>query len=228
MANRKQPDYIPRRDFLFLAWAKNYHTVCGQSAAAWNLPEQRLLDMGAGITSLGDVLDICYSEHRTKADTAVKNGQRTFLEAECRAFNREFTQYSSLVTDDDRVRLQIPVHNILRCRIPVPEDAPLFLLYLTRTHLQLGLTVMGASGAEPHIPYGMNGAAIYYAIRGPGETPPSSGKELVEWGITSRARSIIKGFSSHDEGKRVYIALRWENWRGERGPYSDMVNIVLP
>jgi hypothetical protein len=34
-------------------------------------------------------------------------------------------------------------------------------------------------------------------------------------------------FDREDRGKRVYLAMRWENTRGEKGPFSPIVSAVI-
>jgi hypothetical protein len=35
-------------------------------------------------------------------------------------------------------------------------------------------------------------------------------------------------FTEEDRGKTVYIALRWQNERGNTGPWSDIKSTVIP
>jgi hypothetical protein len=35
-------------------------------------------------------------------------------------------------------------------------------------------------------------------------------------------------FEGHDRGKTLYYALRWENTRGEKGPFSPIAAVIVP
>lgn len=35
-------------------------------------------------------------------------------------------------------------------------------------------------------------------------------------------------FDENQRGKTVYFALRWENTRGEKGPWSQIVSSIIP
>jgi hypothetical protein len=35
-------------------------------------------------------------------------------------------------------------------------------------------------------------------------------------------------FTGDDSGRTVYLALRWENTRGEKGPWSDIAIVTVP
>jgi peptide methionine sulfoxide reductase MsrA len=39
---------------------------------------------------------------------------------------------------------------------------------------------------------------------------------------------ITLEFEGHDRGKTVYFALRWENTRGEKGPWSAIQSAIIP
>jgi hypothetical protein len=228
MAHTKKPYYIPVGDYAFLAWAKNYHRVCTDNAALWGLPLPRLTAMGDAIAGFQVILDKCHSDLRTKADTASKNIQRKALKTDCRTFNLEYTQNSSKVSDDDRIRLQIPVRDVMRSNIPRPTVAPHFTLGLTNTTGQLALIIIDPVNGEEQIPYGMNGAVVYYAVRGPGEPVPATVEDLTVSELASASHYIIKSFKSGDEGKRVYVTLCWENEKGEQGPWSPIQSMILP
>jgi hypothetical protein len=84
------------------------------------------------------------------------------------------------------------------------------------------------SSTEEQIPYGMNGAVVYYAVRGPGESAPATVEDLTVSELASASHYIIKSFKPGDEGKRVYVALCWENEKGEQGPWSPIQSMILP
>jgi hypothetical protein len=35
-------------------------------------------------------------------------------------------------------------------------------------------------------------------------------------------------FDGTERGKTVYFALRWENTRGEKGPWSEIMSAIIP
>jgi hypothetical protein len=35
-------------------------------------------------------------------------------------------------------------------------------------------------------------------------------------------------FADEDRGKVLYFALRWENTRGEKGPFGAIMNAIIP
>ncbi|MDR1865854.1 MAG: hypothetical protein LBR08_09835 [Bacteroidales bacterium] len=47
--------------------------------------------------------------------------------------------------------------------------------------------------------------------------------------LTFRTRSPCTfRFDLSDAGKRCYFCLRWENTRGEKGPWSEIISAVVP
>jgi hypothetical protein len=35
-------------------------------------------------------------------------------------------------------------------------------------------------------------------------------------------------FNGEQRGTTLYFAMRWENNRGEKGPWNDIINVIIP
>lgn len=74
------------------------------------------------------------------------------------------------------------------------------------------------------IPYYLTGAVIYYAVS---DTPVTGQAELPLSRLATRS-PVNLIFEPKQRGKTVYIAARWQNRRGELGPWSEIVSAIIP
>jgi hypothetical protein len=73
-------------------------------------------------------------------------------------------------------------------------------------------------------PPGQHGVEIRWAIL---ETPPERWDELVHSEIDTNSPFTL-AFERDQRGQKLYFALRWENTRGEKGPWTDIMNVAIP
>jgi len=74
-------------------------------------------------------------------------------------------------------------------------------------------------------PKGYEGADIIWAIL---DHHPTGHAELTGGHEMASRTPFYFEFSEEDRGKTVYIAAAWQNERGHRGAYSDIVSAVVP
>jgi hypothetical protein len=222
---RKTESYIPATDAAFLAWVKNFYTVCDEMTTAWGLPAARITALGVMKTNFETVYDKCKSDQKTKADTQDKNDRKAALETECRAIAQEFLMHSSKITNTDRVRLGLHVPDTTRTPVGVPAHAPLFVLERTKVACRFLLRIMDSETGKEAVPYGYNGAVVFYGVF---DEPPSGPEKLPKSVLASTCIFPLNDFKPEEEGRRAYIALQWENEHGQRGPWSDMQSMIVP
>jgi hypothetical protein len=73
-------------------------------------------------------------------------------------------------------------------------------------------------------PAGQHGVEVAWLIS---STPPARWDELIHSTVDTRSPFRIS-FENDQRGKTVYFALRWENTRGERGRWSDIMVAIIP
>ncbi|MDR1525582.1 MAG: hypothetical protein LBS79_10080 [Tannerella sp.] len=72
--------------------------------------------------------------------------------------------------------------------------------------------------------YTGNGAVIYCAVS---DTPVTDQNRLMQSKLVTRSPGNLD-FSPGERGRIVYLAGRWQNRRGELGPWSEIVSAVIP
>ena len=216
-------DYIPRKDGDFLAWAENLLTVSTAKKAAWEIPDAEL----AALETARAAYHAAYTDAKSPAHNAVqvqlKNSTRKTLEAALRYFVNVRLRYSHAVTDEDRRALALPVRDTVRTPVPPPATHPDFDIDTSELR-QLSVRFWDAGSMHRGKPAGVHGAEIRWDYH---EGHPASVDELEKSEFETRSPHTLR-FDEGDRGKRVYICVRWENSKGEKGPWGEIVEAVIP
>ncbi|MDR3194200.1 MAG: hypothetical protein LBT76_02770 [Tannerella sp.] len=73
-------------------------------------------------------------------------------------------------------------------------------------------------------PRHMRGVEVRWAILG---APPASVEDLTHSAFATRTPFALE-FDENERGRTVYFCLRWENTRGEKGPWSEIGSAIIP
>jgi hypothetical protein len=127
---------------------------------------------------------------------------------------------ASVLTDQDRNVLGISAPNTTRSRNPVPVTKPIAQVDTSnRLEHIISFTDEDGSSAKPD---GVRGCQIWIKI-GSAATDPSE----LSYIATDTRSPYIYTFDGKDAGKVACYWLRWENTRGETGPWSDAVMATI-
>ncbi|MDR2622468.1 MAG: hypothetical protein LBC48_07815 [Dysgonamonadaceae bacterium] len=161
---------------------------------------------------------------RTKEKViALTVAEKAFKQAYRQLYNG-FLKDSPLVTEEDLAGMGLPQRNDgHHSRVPVPTDT----IDATVALPSPGVVEIHyhSAGAEKRAkPAGVHGAELVWAIR---DTPPDDWAELTHSSFDTRTPFYLS-FDGEKRGKKLYFALRWENTRGEKGPWSTIFNTIIP
>jgi hypothetical protein len=135
-----------------------------------------------------------------------------------------FLKNNPLVTDDDLNSMDLPKHSSGRHPSPVATEAPdADVDSSTIGRLTIHFFERGSNHKKGK-PVGQHGAEIRWALL---TTPPARWDELVHSEIDTNSPFTLQ-FEHDQRGQTVYFALRWENTRGEKGPWSDILSAIIP
>ena len=136
-----------------------------------------------------------------------------------------FLKSSPLVTDDDLQRMGLPKrHAGGNTPSPVAGKAPDF---------DVDTSVIGHVGIDFYEkeaghrkakPAGQHCVEIAWIVS---DTPPTRWDELIHSAVDTRSPYTFQ-FENDQRGKTLYFALRWENTRGEKGPWSEIQSAIIP
>ncbi|MDR0699041.1 MAG: hypothetical protein LBG28_07480 [Tannerella sp.] len=217
-------DFLPRKEAEFYAWVIVFFTYLLANLSRFGISSSVI----SPLTSLRDDFMTKYNvaiepSTRTKATVLAKNNAMNALKNGLRAFIREYLSFNHLVTDVDKDNLGLPIRKTSHTPIPIPTTYPWFMVdsSIIRVLIIHFRDILSEYRAKS---FGVHGAEIKWGfsdtlIINPDDLPHSS------FDTRSPFRLEFKG---EERGKTVWFCLWWENTRGEKGPWSEIVSAIVP
>lgn len=117
----------------------------------------------------------------------------------------------------------------MRDEIPTPVSVPQGIAaaevsYPGGEQVLLRIKHIDGSPSDERADYGYK---VYYRVYSPGETPPQSAKDLKDNVFTRNKKHVFR-FEPEDKAKTAYFCIRYENSKGEAGPWGPMFSAVIP
>ncbi|MDR0769141.1 MAG: hypothetical protein LBE71_04475 [Dysgonamonadaceae bacterium] len=216
-------DYIPRNDSAFLNWVKFLIAFVKTNAEQWQIPATSWTNVDYKIWDFTVALEKMQNPNHGKADTEQKNHARGVLEPLIRQYVKEYLEYNHLISDDDRERMGLPVHD----KKPTPVPTPTTTVEMDAKAASPGVIKIAyqdsASGKKAK-PHGVHGAEFNWAIL---DHVPTDWTELIHSSFSTHSPAVLS-FEGHQRGQTFYFASRWENTRGEKGPWSEIQSVIIP
>jgi hypothetical protein len=169
-------------------------------------------------------LDIALApDSRCKAATTAKNEAKKALHHALSVFIARYIDNNDVITAPIRDNLGLPTKDTTHSPIPAPTTYPEFVVKV-KAFRALDVHFKAAGSAGKGKPYGYNGAVICYDVP---DTPPTEPGELRHSLLATKTPYTLT-FTEAERGKRVYIALAWQNERGQKGPFSQIEAAFIP
>jgi hypothetical protein len=214
--------YLPSSDPELVAWSDNFDTQVTEHAAEWEIPSADAQELHTLTTSFATLQKQADSPARTSVIVAQKNAARKALVEKIRALVN-FRLKNPIITDAQRIAMGLNVRDNKPTSIPVPTTRPeLDIDVVDFRRLKVLFHDMG--GDNKAKPYGTNGAVIVFAVL---DAPPADVNTLSRSVLATRTPHILE-FAEEERGKTVYIAICWQNEKGQRGPWSEIENAIVP
>jgi hypothetical protein len=193
-----------------------------ERAAAFGIPAAAITQLTTLRTTAAAKLAV--TESAAKTPVAVEESRLAFkaLEDFMRDMKRRYFLEPPL-TDADLVGLGLKVPDRNPTPVPIPATRPMFVLRPGDSR-QVIVEFKDEGSESKARPYGYSGAVIYYAVL---SAPPADQTALTRSLLATRTPYTLE-FTEEDRGKVVYIALRWQNGRGEKGPWTDIQSAYVP
>jgi len=231
-------DWLPGSRSGQLAMAKNWKMVLEETATTWGVPQTDVNQFSSLITMAENILAKATAIDRNVIVTAQLNAIFDTLCNRMRDMKRRYF-LSPPLDDAGLVALGLRPHDTTATPIPAPMgQATVDVSYPGVSRLRLQMHDVDKAPRDPRADYGFR---IYFGILPPGGAsvedatggarylmkPVMLGKDLPHSQFTRRRR-IIMDFPQEDSGKTAYFCIRYENAKGEQGPWGPMVSAVIP
>jgi hypothetical protein len=216
-------DFIPHQDGAFLEWAKNLVAYVTPKLTDFNIPQTALTPIQTQLTAYETAFEAAQNPNRGKIDVLNKNEAKSALESSLRAFIKAYLTYNPAVSDADKESMGLPLHDGTRTPVPPPSTIP--ELELDTSIIRQITVIFRDSGSEKRgKPQGVHGIELRWSFL---EPAPASVEDLKNSAFDT-ASPYTFAFDEADRGKTLYICPRWENNKGDKGPWGEIVKAIVP
>jgi len=215
-------DWLPAKRGEQLVMARAWLNVLPERGTDWDVSAANITELGALVTQAAAAQTSAESETGNKVLTAKMNEAFSALTACMRSLHRRRFTTPPLI-DSDYVSLGLRAHDTVRSsHITVTESVEFDLRLRNIREIVVDFKIAGA--AHKAKPTGYDGAVIIWGIL---DREPLSHDELPRHIMASRTPYTLS-FEEAERGKRVWIALAWQNERGITGPWSGYKSAIVP
>jgi hypothetical protein len=214
--------YLPDAEAKLIPWGDNFVEQVDRNKEAWGIPVVEITAVKTVLSDFKSLYEQARSPGRTSVIVEEKNTAKALLKAQIRAMVG-FRLKNPIITDAQRKELGLHVADKTRSLKPRPTTYPHY--HITQNGIGiLGIIYQEGDGRKGSKSLEVAGARIYYGVF---NEKPSVQEALLASVFATRCPDIIT-FRETDRGKRTYIALKWENPKGEGGPWSEIGSEIIP
>jgi hypothetical protein len=216
--------YMPSNNEQFLAWVNTFLATLQPLLEQLGFPPATYELLVALKNTFATALSATEAAAtRTSTKIKARNAARKALEQTLRQAIREYLTYNHLLTDEQRDALGLPIHDGKPTPVPVPTTTIEAKVSLPAP-ATIDIHFHDAESEHRAKPMGVHGAEFRYAIL---DEPPVDWSQLSQSEFATRTPLQLV-FSGYDRGKTLYFSGRWENSRGEKGPWNDIQSVIIP
>lgn len=217
--------YIPPKDAAYASWLANFATLIAASPMTYGLVASDATTISAANTSFQNAYALVTSPTtKTKDTVQAKNIARVDSLNTVRPYAINISLNPG-VSASNKVALGLNP----RTSTPAPVTAPTTYPVLTiPSAMALNLIVRYrdelASPSVKSKPYGVTQLQLYASTSA---TPITDPTLLAFQGVRTKSPTMLT-FLSSQKGLTAYIAARWQTRTGLVGPWSAIINFVVP
>lgn len=201
------------------AYFRNCNTYLGEHATRLSVKPDAITTLDRDFSNWTDLYQQSQNEETsTKLIVANKNAAMEKIMQTFKTIYGDIPQ--SALTADDRSVLKLEERSTTRTPAPVPTTFPVGKINSTN-RLEHSISFTNEDGKHGK-PEGVRGCQIWCKE---GE-PALDEKQLLFLG-TDTASPFLKKYLIADAGKTIHYWLRWENTRGETGPWSSIISATI-
>lgn len=216
-------DYIPSGDNDFHIMQDRVYVEVSINATKWLISDKAISALDPQRSRWNTAIGVFQDPgKRTPPVVQEKNDARAEYEPVLRTFIQGYLMHNPLVTDADRLKMELPIYDRKPTPAPVPETRPeieVDFAQIARHVLHVRDSKSKGSGRPPHV----IGFEIWRRIGGDTE-PVTREMHLVEQAVHS---PHTLEYEFEERGKRIWYRTRWVNTRGEKGPWSEIVSAII-
>jgi hypothetical protein len=210
-------DYLNINDEQLVVLLTAVYNHSSLNAATWNIFPDELSDWQVEFTAFKAAVTVLEDPaNRVHGNYVARDDAKSALLKKVRPFIQGRLEHNSKVTAADLAFMGLPVHDSKPTPHPAPSEEPL-----------ITVKVIGERQVEVRIerkPSDAYGIKTVYSVT---DQPPEDQEDLGH-SVFSRKRANVLTFREAERGKPLYIAARYENAKGEGGPWSAIIKTMVP
>ena len=214
---------IPRKDADFNVWQEAMSTAVEENSTNWGLDAGWLTNSFRPAVAKWNLAWAKYVNPATRTSliTGDKNEARANYEKLLQALVANL-KVNPLVTDSERRALDINIRDKTITPAPVPTSFPVAAIDSSQRRC-ITIAYRDSESNLAAKPKGVYGAEIRWVIA----DECSDISELTNSEIDTRTPFTLE-FAESQRGKTIWICLRWQNTRGEKGKWGDIERAIIP
>jgi hypothetical protein len=236
--NIMSTDWMPGRRADIITMAKVWNTVIYRNAKKWNIPDEVLTELERLTEEAQDALGDAMSANRNAVITAKCTMAFDALTAKMRFIKDRYFKEPPL-RESDFIELLLKPKDKTPTPVPVPTaQAEADVTYQGPTMLMLHMRPLAGTSLDSRADYGYR---VYYGVLPPGgatveeATGPHRylmkaavhGNELPHSRFVRRRKELFI-FPPEDSVKTAFFCIRYENSKGQAGPWGPVFSAVIP
>ncbi|MDR1337103.1 MAG: hypothetical protein LBK22_09765 [Tannerella sp.] len=224
----KTKRYLPQNIVKLIDWATRFFAYLNLHYTRWKIDESLISEVAARFAEMQAAYHI-YSKPETHSPMyhgAMMKKKKIFVAAA-----RQLAQYLAHnpglePQDFDGLGINKPNPGP-HPKHPRPKTSPKMRFAIGEEHGWIYLHFWDElSEGSKAKPFGTQGAEIKWIFCRPGEEPGSV-DELINTAFATRTPSLFE-LTDRQSGMILCVAMRWENTRGEKGPWSHIETVIIP
>jgi hypothetical protein len=216
-------NYIPRGDEEFYDWSGNFRSYVLIYQSMWELPSGATAEINTAIgdyrTAYQTVLDV----NHTTQDIEKKNEARAVAETAVRGFVNYHVNGNPKVTDDQRKVCGLPIYDRTMTPSPVPDMFPVGTEVSQPAKARIKIKTVDSKLKKKAKPPGVHGIELAYVV---GPKPAEHVREMTH-SLFSTRTTIVVQLTDEESAEYFSFFMRYENTRGEKGPWSPVYHVVV-
>jgi hypothetical protein len=206
-----------------LEWVKTLLTYVAPKLSAFNIPAQTVTPLQGLLTAYETAFNAARNPSRGKADVLTKNEAKEALLTAVRTFIKGCLTYNPAVSDADKENMGLPLHDSTRTPVPTPTTIPELELdssVIRQITVHFRDTGTDKRGKPAHV----HGVEPQWGML---DNAPSSMEDLTNSAFDT-ASPYTFTFDEPERGKALYLCPRWENNKGDKGPWGEIYKAIIP
>jgi len=219
-----QADWLPRSKTAMLAMARNWLAKFNVKKHDWDIPDDVVANLAAKINALETLLAIPAADRTPTINAKIKTAEKALADT-MRDIKKRYL-FAPPLADADLVSLELKPRDPHNTPIPAPMVRPAATVKL-----------LGAGAFDIHIAperdiskndkRSCHGCEIVYELFEHGAPAPTSETQLKKNKFV-RKQKVSFVFQPQDSSKTAYFAMRYENSKGDAGPWCPIFPVLIP